>query len=520
MRPAVRTLPLRPRGTQTKLRKEPLSVMLTSRRLHSFVLLFLATLSLYLLTFKGIDAGDNLLHYDVAKTFVRTGHFCLPARQYDLNQQGWLKMFVAAGSDGYLYSTLPPGLALLSVPFAGVGVVASHLDPPSAQLELDKPVGQRSLEALRQVPSVAVTTMVNPVVCALLMTVFAKFVFLLSGSLQRALTVTGLLATTTILWPYATTYWTQPLVALCLFGALYQAHKWTLNPRDSILGVAGLLAGLSCLARYEMLLLAPWMTLPIMAACVPSWRRVFRSMGLFLFFFSLPPLVQAWWNLQRYGSLLNTGSAHQRLWAASLHGDLPVALAANLFSLNRSLLVFSPPLVLFFFSIGRFVRQRRWLGVSVLGVSVTALLIYSKFIFWTATGSWGPRYLVPLTPFLLLPVALWPTHTRWRRALLWNLFGLGLAVQLVGVVVPYQHRAIAEYFPGGDGVKSFFWRTEIVPHLQRLLAGGPEFWWLRGPVAGGLAALLLVILVASSWALVIEVQNASRLAPTSEETPG
>ena len=90
----------------------------------------------------------------------------------------------------------------------------------------------------------------------------------------------------------------------------------------------------------------------------------------------------------------------------TFRADLKLSLLANLISLSNSIFVFSPPLILFFFGIHSFFKRQRPMAVATIGIVVTGLVLYSKFTLWDAPGSWGPRFLVVLTPLMLLPAAM------------------------------------------------------------------------------------------------------------------
>jgi hypothetical protein len=200
------------------------------------------------------------------------------------------------------------------------------------------------------------------------------------------------------------------------------------------------------------------------------------------------------WNHHRFGSVFEMGAFHQRMLGASFQADLGLSLSANLFGLGNSIFVYSPPLILFFFGIGAFLRRKRTLAVTTIGIVLTGLVLYSKFTLWDATGSWGPRFLVVLTPFMLLPAAVFRPNSRWRRALVVSLLSIGFAVQVVPALVFYQHAAVSGHFADHPTPQRYFTTSEIVPHIQTLATGGIELWWLRTPGLGAIGFCLILIL--------------------------
>jgi hypothetical protein len=51
----------------------------------------------------------------------------------------------------------------------------------------------------------------------------------------------------------------------------------------------------------------------------------------------------------------------------------------------------------------RFFRENKRTAALFLGTSAVFLLVYSKWFGWHGGYAWGPRYLVPVTGFLLIP---------------------------------------------------------------------------------------------------------------------
>lgn len=458
-------------------------------------LLFVFFLCLYVLTFKGICTGDNLLHYDLVVNVVSTGSPTLPDDRYDLDKQRYLKPYVSEGLDGRLYLTLPPGLALASIPIGVLSVVAENRSkvPENA----NEAPARRNLAEVRAKPSAFFIGLINPLVSALLIAVFFWMVSKIADSVDWAAFLSLMLGLSTIVWPYSTTYWTQPSATVAIFSSFVLLARSVEADRPVLAVSSGLLAGFGFLTRFELLFVVPWFVLFVVLSRHPSARRRGEILiGL------LGPILIAiaalmTWNHYRFGSVLDTGAFHQKTLGAAFRADLSLSLPANLISLSHSIFVFSPPLILFFFGIHSFFKRHRAMAVTTIGIVATGLVLYSKFVFWDAPGSWGPRFLVVLTPLMLLPAAMFCPNDRWRRAFLGCLLVVGFGVQLVPALVPYQHAAVAGYIADHTSPQRFFTTSEIVPHIQELAAGGIELWWLRTPLLGAIGTCLIMILV---WA--------------------
>jgi hypothetical protein len=93
--------------------------------------------------------------------------------------------------------------------------------------------------------------------------------------------------------------------------------------------------------------------------------------------------------------------------------------------------------------------------------------------------SYGPRYLVPLLPLLIIPLVWWlqPDGGRWRRALLW-LVALSVLVQLPGVIVDFSKVSVAHARTTGGysrDAKIYNWReSSLVLDLRAVMTAVPD----------------------------------------------
>lgn len=142
-----------------------------------------------------------------------------------------------------------------------------------------------------------------------------------------------------------------------------------------------------------------------------------------------------------------------------------VGLWGFLFSSGRSLFLFCPPLVLGLWALAKTKGAWRAERVFLACLGVTILLFYSCFRAWPGDwGDWGPRYLYPLVPLLLLPVAMLDTsgfERPFRRAVA-LVAVIGVLVQVPGVLLrpgAYQWplQVASESGTGLGQVDSLFW---------------------------------------------------------------
>ncbi len=458
-----------------------------------------------MLTFRGISVGDNVYHYEFVKSIIQRQQLSLPLNNRLLLTDRSISLFFALGRDDKPYMTLPPGLALASLPLGSLGFLIENITTDNSNETEDENTGKgvdisAAVRELGTTPSATMAAMVNPLAMALLMVVFFLFSKRLGGNRKRALVLTLLLGCCSIIWPYSSTYWTQPVTALCLFSALYCLYRFKEESLVRYVVFAGLLAGYSMLTRFETAVFVPFFLIYTVWASYPDRSRIIRTAGLFLAAFGFFVLLLMLWNYYRFGGVLDTGAGHQQYFVSTFGANLAKSIPANLVGLNRSIFLYSPPLLIGLLAFPAMFRSRKTLALVTTLIIVTGFLMYSKIMMWHAFCSWGPRFMVILTPFLLLPASLIRFDARPKRWLLLILALAGICIQLIAVMVPHQWEAISDYFsPGHAG--DHLLRSNIVPQFRALLSENLDFWWLANPLTISIGILLILTLFAAGIVL-------------------
>jgi hypothetical protein len=472
-----------------------------SERRAAIAYVALLFLSLYLLTLKGVSTADDLMHYDLVQSFVGSGCLHLPPGKYDPETHPGMDPFVARGRGGHVYLGLPNGLALASVPLGGLGRIAdlrwSSIEAADPLAQGDEDGFRAEMAKLRRRPSALLTAATNPVASAITVALFFALAMQLGGSVRDALRVTLLLGVATVVWPYSTNYWTQPIAGLFLFTAFYAiaGRSGAVGWRRAL--AAGLLAGAAFLCRFEMLALAPWLLIYCIACSARLTSHRFAAAGSFLVGLGAVLASQAAWNAYRFGNWLQMGTGHQRL--RDFGGDVVRVLPLEVISPYRGILLYSPALVLGIAGVVLVWRRAPALAVTVIGVSATALVLYSAFVMWRSDVSWGPRFLVPVTPFLLLPATL---VVRKSRAAFWTALILGIGIQLPAALGIQDLFVLSAFHaPTQHDPWQHFWQSDVVPQWTHVLHGNVELWWLASPARALLALPLGIIGTLAAWKL-------------------
>jgi hypothetical protein len=138
-------------------------------------------------------------------------------------------------------------------------------------------------------------------------------------------------------------------------------------------------------------------------------------------------------------------------------------VALELLLSSRGLLVLGPVIALGAAGAVLLYRRGRRAEALVAGSLAVAFVLYDAG-FWGPFGGWGPgpRYLIPMLPFLAVPLAL-----AWRR---WPLTTGALAVVSAGIMVAAT--ATDPLLPDDPADPGRWWRLLVHGHFTRTIAIG------------------------------------------------
>lgn len=250
-----------------------------------------------------------------------------------------------------------------------------------------------------------------------------------AGYAERTGVVLGLLyGVDTFAWVYAKTMFSEPLVAFWWLLAVYLLLTELSWKRAFWSGVC---LAIALSIRPASILVTPLFALLLLQR---SWKPALLRLVAWGVPIGIVGMGLLWFNAIRFGNPLDFG------YSEGFDGNLWVGLQGFLFSLDRSLFLFAPPLLCLFISVPLFVRRHTRVGYTLLAVGLALLLMYSAWAVFWGGPVWGPRYLLPTLPlwFVLLTPAIEKAvgtspSRRWQVGV--SLVAvLGIAIQLSGVV--------------------------------------------------------------------------------------
>jgi len=431
----------------------------------------------YLLTASGHLLGqDEEYYYRMARSVARDHSFTIEPLVFRNTE-----IAGARGVDGRFYAEYAPGLPVALAPLVLLGDAINALPSDLVSKYVWLREGARDIA-----PRIAVSYFNIPVIglsTALLILIIIRLGF----SSYAAGFVGASFAVSTFAWGQARMIYPEPLQTLFILAA------WLLMSRGSTKAalVAGFALGCGILVKLTTVLALPALLLLPDERATVVWRPPWRIIAIVL------PLVgalgvYAWYNYSRFGSFIATGYSTSGTVAelgGNGIGNPMTGLYGLLFSTGRGVIWYAPLVIVAVASARRFYHERKGTAVAVFVFLAAWLAVHSCYKGWDSGWGWGPRYLLPVLPVALLPLASSASSFAGRLARV-GLFAAGVVVQLPG--------ALADFMASGQQGMAVFgqtaaqrtqeifvaWRnfnvagSEIVQHSALLLRGQLDVAWL------------------------------------------
>lgn len=350
--------------------------------------LLLFVLGIYVLTMSGHTySPDEETMLETSRSLVEQGSWAIPASG---------SLVQVEGVDGRMYSQYGPGQSLAAVPWVAVGTLIGSFFPKDQS----------------GFPLRLILGSYNALIAAGIVALFAALGVALGYSRRASLIGAFALGFCTYLSPHSRTFFSEPLTALAIFGSFYLLARDRLAPANGkparlslgLLG-SGALFALAIATKVQYVVVLPAFLLYL---AWPIWRArksgdprsEVRNQSLWVVGLVLGLLPLLLYNWQVFGSPLSTGygqdpaSTLTNLWFEGAFGLL--------LSPGKGLLWYALPLLLTLWGWPRFAAWHRAEAAFVVALALPVIGLFSLYTFWHGDGSWGPRYLIPILPFLML----------------------------------------------------------------------------------------------------------------------
>lgn len=391
--------------------------------------LFMFFIAFYYFTNAGwYQGGDSFFMHTIARQIAQDGQ--LGFDPGDLSDDIiTYKDVISRGPNGRYYFKWGLGQSLVEVPFYFIHrLIWKPFPSRKMTMNYTDPYFFPELMIVFLCPSI-----ISALGCMLIF----LFGMRLGFSKQVSLFLSLIYGIGTMVWPYSKSLMSEATLNVALLGGAYGAFSYASNLRRRWLAVSGACLGFAVITKVTSIV-----TIPVFVFYVLLAVRSRETVYDLLIFFAPPFLasvgVQLWYNMIRYGSLWQFGY-NQGLDSLGFCTPLYVGLWGFIASPGKSYFLYTPISVLGLTSAWRFFRKRRPEALMFMGVIVTVTVLHARWWSWAGDWAWGPRFLLVITPYLILPAGFffetWFRIFRLKKVLITLLLAFSVSIQVLGVAI-------------------------------------------------------------------------------------
>jgi hypothetical protein len=467
-----------------------------------FLVLFLASTAGHIYTI------DSYLNYAATKSIGSYHKLSMPR-----------SMMTVEGRGGRHYSKLGAGQSLANLPMYYLGGLVEMLSPGETAFKAyseyvyfphDGRLVKSEAQTIVRISEmdggwVFFTSLTNAFVVAAACLLFFMLLRGFGVCAARSFLGTLILGFATPFWVYARDLFGEPLFAMSLLGAFYflACPGKTLTPKRAMW--AGAFSAVGILTRMSF---APIVAIFALFVVLSSAKKrggfdlALRYIGLSL----VGAVAVGILNWVRFESLFASG--YHTAFDKGFSVPLIKGVIFNLFSPYRSIFLYAPPVILFFFGAAYFAKKHRARFVLILAIVAYMFALYSRWWAWHGGWCWGPRFYLPVIPLLILPGLVYIRLMNKRN--LWPVVAAlavaGFVVQLGAVFINYT-TAYDYWIKIGrlDWAEAdIFLLSPITTHWKAILSTSPaqyDIWLIQAAREAGPVMMLPVILLAAAGVL-------------------
>lgn len=315
-------------------------------------------------------------------------------------------------SDHY-YSYSAPGLSALGV---GVYYAMDRLQGLGRNIEVQASAASTPITRY-WLYLLTAFTVAGP--SALLAVFLYRFLKMLRGATILPSLIVVACGLGTLVLPFSTLYYAHVTAALFAFAAFYTVFMIRCGREDRVnLSLAGFLMGLAIVTEYQTALIGLALFFYILA-----FRETRRAVARYLI--GGLPLIGglAYYNYVRFGNPLEFGYEYHVTWGRFFQSGVLGAFKLSLSALwaitfgAKGLFIQSPVLLLVPVGLGVMIRDKTYRREALFFIAVALLFLVfnASWVVPNPMGgtSPGPRRLIPILPFVVVPLLFLPRGLRW-----------------------------------------------------------------------------------------------------------
>jgi len=456
------------------------------RRTNSFLFLFVVLLNI---TFSGgrLASSDELAVYLTIESLVERGELSIDP---ELVKSG------IYGRDGKFYYGAGIAQPVLSIPFYIVGDFATNI----AGLA----------EPLKTLAIKGTLSVFNQFFAGLIAVVVFAFCVKLGYSKRLSLFLALGLLFSTNLFPYFKSFMREPQLLFYLLASAYYLYSFKLEKNSRFVLYAGIFCAIGLLTRLTSVVSIPPLFLYLIAVLLVGrssesipWSEILKKSLIFGAPIAVAVGVNAFINYLQFG-----GPGTMPYAKAEFTTPLFVGIYGLLFSSGKSFFLYAPLTILIFSSLSAFGKTHKAELYLFMGLFIMNLVFFAKFVAWAGDGSWGSRYLIPVLPFVILPIGVLLQSSRIVKRVAIGLAVFGFIIQIGGLSIYLGNyiREIGEYpYTKEFNDPEFLYKSHFIPNYS--------------PIVGHWEMIVRNIPVnLSSERPRFAITNTERRIPLSEET--
>ena len=429
------------------------------------VKIFLLFLFIYLFFMSGHMGGDSMYVYLTTESLILDGNLVLndhPEREFGIVEMKEIYNYMFRNKDAKLFSMYQLGEVFLQVPFFLIGYLLS--------------LSYKGIHG--DYITMFFTSMSNCFVTALLCYFFYKLLKLFKVSDKISILVTIALGLSTFIFPFSKQGFREPLIGLCVSSGAYYIIKYKISKLEKYLLFSGAAIGWACFTRIDSLYLIPPFLLYILL--IKDKKRLISKITYFLSPIIFSIIITSITNYSITKNFMDVGYGTSFFNYVSFN---PINIMYNVygffFSSGKSIFLYAPVTILFFFGISKFIKLHRDEAIFFLAIIFCNFSFYFVFKGVFMGGfCWGPRLQYLTIIFFLVPTIYYLQDSKIKHHTFILLLLLGILLQLPSVLVNSSlvQQRIRDYFNNkselcGGLPFADLEITSAIPHFSPIIFG-------------------------------------------------
>jgi len=238
---------------------------------------------------------------------------------------------------------------------------------------------------------------------------------------------------------YTKTFFSE-LSALLIFTIIF--FYLTDQPSKKRLFLVGILFGLLTTIKNIFIIYA--FLIPFF---IFDFKFIKKNIITILIFYLLPLLflfsLNGVFNYLRFANFFKTGymSMHPSGEPHGFTTPLYIGIYGLLFSAGKSVFLYNPVLLLFFFTKKYLAANYKIFFKFSLAVFIISILIFAKWVYWFGGANvWGPRFLLPaIAPMLICIYFAFPYFSKLLKIIFVLLIITGIIINLPALIFDYRN---------------------------------------------------------------------------------